>query len=97
MARPAAAGSHGRTVGPSFETVYQVPPGDVEIRFRPLGPLDRGGLPVVIEIRSTWFAARAADRQERVDALHAGIRAATGLVDFGVHVSLPVAAWSRGE
>ncbi|MGW1173981.1 hypothetical protein ACWD4P_09680 [Kitasatospora sp. NPDC002543] len=72
-------------------------PGDVEVRFRPLGPLDRSGLPVVIEIRSKWFAARAANRQERVDALHAGIRAATGLVDFGVYLSLPVAAWSQGD
>ncbi|MFI9159281.1 hypothetical protein [Kitasatospora aureofaciens] len=72
-------------------------PGDVEIRFRSLGPLDRSGLAVVIEIKSKWFASREADRQERVDALHKSIRAATGPVDFGVYLSLPIAAWSQGD
>ncbi|MFJ4191833.1 hypothetical protein [Kitasatospora sp. NPDC089509] len=72
-------------------------PGDVEVRFRPLGPLDLSGLPLVIEIKSKWFASRAADRQERVDTLHANLRAATGLDDFGIYLSLPVAAWSQGD
>ncbi|MFG3098981.1 hypothetical protein ACGFZL_00350 [Streptomyces sp. NPDC048182] len=72
-------------------------PGDVEIRFRPLGPLDRSGLTVVIEVRSKWSASREADRQERVDALHADIGAATGITDFGVYLSLPTAAWSQGD
>ncbi|MEU6389717.1 hypothetical protein [Streptomyces sp. NPDC046939] len=72
-------------------------PGDVEIRFRALGPLDRCGLPVVIEIKSKWTPTREADRQERVDTLHDAIRAATGLTDFGVYLSLPVAAWSQGD
>jgi hypothetical protein len=72
-------------------------PGDVEIRFRPLGPLDRSGLTVVIEIKSKWSTSREANRQARVDALHADVRAATGLVDFGVHLSLPRAAWSQGD
>ncbi|MCO1580320.1 hypothetical protein M8C13_31640 [Crossiella sp. SN42] len=72
-------------------------PGDVEIRFRQLGPLDRCGLDVVIEIKSKWFESRAANRQERVDRLHADIAAATGLADFGVYLSLPVAAWAQGD
>ncbi|MFD0890303.1 hypothetical protein ACFQ08_37660 [Streptosporangium algeriense] len=72
-------------------------PGDVEIRFRPLGPLDRVGLDVVIEVRSKWFESRAVNRQERVDDLHEAIGAATGLTDFGVYLSLPVAAWSQGD
>ncbi len=72
-------------------------PGDVELRFRSLGPLDRCGLDVVIEIRSKWFESRAADRQERVDRLHHEISGATGLEDFGVYLSLPVAAWSQGD
>ncbi|WP_336054434.1 hypothetical protein [Streptomyces sp. CA2R101] len=72
-------------------------PGDVEIRFRSLGPLDRSGLDVVIEVRSKWFESRAANRQERVDRLHQDIRTATGLQDFGVYLSLPSAAWSQGD
>ncbi|MCW7984705.1 hypothetical protein RB199_18135 [Streptomyces libani] len=72
-------------------------PGDVEIRFRRLGPLDRSALDVVIEVRSKWFESRAANRQERVDGLHAAISTATGLRDFGVYLSLPTAAWSQGD
>lgn len=72
-------------------------PGDVELRFRALGPYDRSGLDVVIEVRSKWFESRAGNRQERVDALHSGIAGATGLLDFGVYLSLPVAAWSQGD
>ena len=72
-------------------------PGDVEVRFRALGPYDRCGLDVVVEVRSKWFESRAANRQERVDGLHSGIAAATGLEDFGVYLSLPVAAWSQGD
>ncbi|MFF8788012.1 hypothetical protein [Streptomyces sp. NPDC015125] len=72
-------------------------PGDVEIRFRRLGPLDRSGLDVVIEVRSKWFESRAANRQERVDRLHQDVSTATGLRDFGVYLSLPSAAWSQGD
>lgn len=72
-------------------------PGDVELRFRSLGPLDRCGLDVVIEVRSKWFESRASNRQERVDLLHANVVDATGLRDFGVYLSLPVAAWSQGD
>ncbi|MFJ6656803.1 hypothetical protein ACIQNG_10620 [Streptomyces sp. NPDC091377] len=72
-------------------------PGDVELRFRALGPLDRSGLDVVIEVRSKWFESRAANRQERVDGLWEAVRAATGLEDFGVYLSLPVAAWAQGD
>ncbi|MBL1078628.1 hypothetical protein JK358_29910 [Nocardia sp. 2] len=72
-------------------------PGDVEIRFRALGPLDRCGLPVVIEIRSKYFESRAGNRQERVDLLHERIESATGLADFGIYLSLPVAAWAQTE
>ncbi|WP_410667068.1 hypothetical protein [Amycolatopsis sp. cmx-4-68] len=71
-------------------------PGDVEVRFRPLGPFDSSGLAVVVEVRSKWCESRAANRQERVDLLHTGIAAATGLRDFGVYLSLPVAAWAPG-
>ncbi|SDM38932.1 hypothetical protein SAMN04489726_1380 [Allokutzneria albata] len=70
-------------------------PGDVEIRFRQLGPFDRCGLPVVVEVRSKYFESRAANRQDRVDGLYQDIAKATGLDDFGVYLSLPVAAWAQ--
>ncbi|MGK5640201.1 hypothetical protein ACSNOK_18085 [Streptomyces sp. URMC 126] len=72
-------------------------PGDVELRFRPRGPLDGGGLDLVVEVRSKWFESRAADRQERADRLCAGIRSASGLRDVGVYLALPVAAWAQGD
>ncbi|MFI6869659.1 hypothetical protein [Nocardia sp. NPDC050406] len=72
-------------------------PGDVEVRFRPLGPFDRSGLDVVIEVRSKFFPSRAENRQERVEGLHADIERAVGLANFGVYLSLPVAAWEQSE
>ncbi|MEU2258594.1 hypothetical protein [Nocardia xishanensis] len=72
-------------------------PGDVELRFRPLGPYDRSGLDVVIEIRSKYFDSRAADRQSRVDNLHRAITDHISLTDFGIYLSLPVAAWAQTE
>ncbi|WP_194816392.1 hypothetical protein [Nocardia sp. XZ_19_385] len=72
-------------------------PGDVEIRFRPLGPFDRSGLDAVIEIRSKWFESRAANRQDRVDDLHEALESATGLENFGIYLSMPVAAWAQSE
>ncbi|MEV7415641.1 hypothetical protein [Streptomyces sp. NPDC089919] len=72
-------------------------PGDVELRFRALGPLDLSGLDVVIEIRSKWFESRAVNRQERVDVLHQAIERAVGLQDFGIYLSLPVAAWAQSD
>ncbi|MGV9408805.1 hypothetical protein ACWDOP_02730 [Nocardia sp. NPDC003693] len=72
-------------------------PGDVEVRFRALGPYDRCGLDVVVEIRSKFFPSRAENRQERVDELHENLEKATGLDDFGIYLSMPVAAWAQGE
>lgn len=75
----------------------ELQPGDVDLRFRCRGPYDSGGLDVVIEVRSKWFESRAGNRQERVELLHEGIAEATGLEDFGVYLSLPVAAWAQGD
>jgi len=52
---------------------------------------------VVIEVKSKWTESRAADRQERVDALCMAIEDATGLDDVGVYLSLPVAVWSQSQ
>ncbi|QLY30314.1 hypothetical protein [Nocardia huaxiensis] len=72
-------------------------PGDVEIRFRPLGPFDRSGMDAVIEIRSKFFESRAGNRQERIDLLHERIEDATSLENFGIYLSMPVAAWAQSE
>ena len=58
---------------------------------------DRCSLPIVIEVRSKWFESRAANRQDRVDGLHEEISKATGLSDFGIYLSLPIAAWWQND
>ena len=70
-------------------------PGDVDLRFRPRGPFDTGGLDLVVEVRSKWFESRAVNRQDRVDNLCKAVEEATGLLDVGVYLSLPIAAWAQ--
>jgi hypothetical protein len=72
-------------------------PGDVDVRFRPRGPYDRGGLDVVVEVRSKWFASRAESPQQRCDRLCAAVVEASGTTAVGVYLALPAAAWSQGE
>lgn len=72
-------------------------PGDVEVRFRPRGPYDSGGLDIVVEVRSKWFASRDASRQERCDRLCDALVEAAGTRKVGVYLSLPVAAWAQGD
>ncbi|WP_137294630.1 hypothetical protein [Nocardioides dongxiaopingii] len=71
--------------------------GDVEVRFRPRGAHDSGGLEVVVEVRSKWFASRAETRQERCERLCDDVVEAAGTASVGVYLSLPVAAWAQGE
>ena len=70
-------------------------PGDVEVRMRPRGPRDSGGLDVVIEVRSKWSESRAANRQQRCDELCQRVVDAIGDSSVGVYLSLPVAAWAQ--
>lgn len=81
------------------EEFYDHPlqPRDVEIRFRPRGPYDIGGLDILVEVRSKWFASRVETRQEKCDRLRDAIIDATGTTSVGVYLSMPVAAWSQGE
>lgn len=72
-------------------------PGDVELRFRPMGPFDVSGLDVVVEVRSKWFPSRAETRQERCDQICEAISQAAGTRKVGVYLSLPIAAWSQYE
>jgi hypothetical protein len=71
--------------------------GDVDVRFRPRGPHDSGGLDIVVEVRSKWFASRAATRQERCDRLRDAVVEASGTKQVGVYLPLPVAAWAQGD
>ncbi len=72
-------------------------PGDVDLRFRARGELDPGGLDVVVEVRSKWFASRAENRQERCDAILDAAVGAAGTHSVGVYLTLPVAAWSQPD
>jgi len=72
-------------------------PGDVDLRMRPRGPDDTGGLDVVVEVRSKWFESRAENRQQRCDQLYDTVAEAAGTSSVGVYLSLPVAAWSQPE
>jgi hypothetical protein len=72
-------------------------PGDVEVRFRARGVHDSGGLDLVVEVRSKWFASRAENRQERCDQLLSAVVEAAWTPSAGVYLSLPVAAWAQGE
>lgn len=72
-------------------------PGDVDVRFRARGPYDSGGLHLVVEVRSKWFASRAGVRQERCDRLCDAVSEAAGTTQVGVYLTLPVAAWAQRE
>lgn len=72
-------------------------PGDVDVRFRARGTYDSGGLELVVEVRSKWFASRAEVRQERCDRLRDVVVQAAGTTSVGIYLTLPVAAWAEGE
>ena len=72
-------------------------PGDVEIRFRQVGPSDVSGLDVLIEVRSKWFASRVDSMQERTDELCSAVADSLEGLALGVFLSLPVAAWSQTD
>lgn len=74
---------------------HPLSPGDVEVRFRPLGPYDLSGLDVVVEVRSKYFASRAADRQRRCDYLHELLADTVADRGLGVCLSLPTTAWAQ--
>lgn len=74
---------------------HALQPGDVELRFRERGPYDVGGLDVVVEVRSKWFASRADNSQERCDQLCGALAEAVKPHSLGVYLSLPVAAWAQ--
>ncbi len=72
-------------------------PGDVDVRFHSRSHFDSGGLQIVVEVRSKWFASREETRQERCDELRNALAEASETSEIGVYLSLPVAAWAEGE
>ncbi|GAA1479187.1 hypothetical protein GCM10009623_36330 [Nocardioides aestuarii] len=72
-------------------------PGDVDLRFRPRGPYDAGGLDLVIEVRSRWTASRAETRDDRCERLRRFLVDLVGTPSVGVFLTLPVAGWAQGE
>ncbi|MEI2713347.1 MAG: hypothetical protein V9G04_08615 [Nocardioides sp.] len=72
-------------------------PGDVDIRVRERGPLDSGGLGIVVEVRSKWTESRASNRQERVSQLRKALVQASGATGLGVYLALPCAAWAQDD
>ena len=71
-------------------------PGDVVLRFHPSGPLDSGGLDLLVEVSSKWYESRAADRHERCARLRDAVLAEVEDVTVGVYLALPVAGWAQG-
>lgn len=72
-------------------------PGDVDVRFRARGTYDSGGLDLVVEVRSKWFASRAEVRQQRCERLCDAVSEVAGTTRVGVYLTLPVAAWAQRE
>ncbi|MDV3124727.1 hypothetical protein M1247_07365 [Mycobacterium sp. 21AC1] len=70
-------------------------PGDVEVRFRELGPMDVSGMDVVVEIRSKLAVDRERDAQARIDRLCTRLVEITRLHRVGVYLTMPAAVWSQ--
>lgn len=69
-------------------------PGDVEVRFHELGPMDVSGMDVV-EVRSKGAVDRERDAQERIDRLCTRLVDITRLHRIGVYLTMPAAVWSQ--
>ena len=68
--------------------------GDIEIRFRRRSAVDIGELNVVIEVRTTLFDSRKADKQRRADLIKSRL-AILPLGEIGVWLILAEGAWSQ--
>jgi hypothetical protein len=71
-------------------------PGDIEIRFRPKGPFDVGGLSCVIEVRTKRFESRLADKHDRAERIRAALVAVEPTIgQVGVWLILHEGAWAQ--
>jgi hypothetical protein len=71
-------------------------PGDIEIRFRPKGPFDVGGLNCAIELRTKLYASRLETKQNRAELVKAGLsHALPGIRYLGVWLVLADGWWTQ--
>jgi hypothetical protein len=71
-------------------------PGDLEIRFRPRGPVDVGDLNCAIEVRTKLYPSRLETKQERAELIKAGVSTALpGIKHLGVWLVLADGWWTQ--
>jgi hypothetical protein len=71
-------------------------PGDIEIRFRPQGPFDVGGLNCAVELRTKLYARRLETRQNRAELVKASLsQALPGISYPGVWLVLADGWWTQ--
>jgi len=71
-------------------------PGDLEIRFRPKGPFDVGGLNCAVEVRTKLYTSRLETRQDRAELIKAGLSKALPTVRYiGVWLVLADGWWTQ--
>jgi hypothetical protein len=71
-------------------------PGDIEIRFRPKGPFDVGGLNCAIELRTKLYASRLETKQDRAELITASLsKALPGIRYLGVWLVLVDGWWTQ--
>jgi len=70
--------------------------GDIEIRFRPSGPMDVGDLDCIIEVRTKLFQSRIRNKDERVTSIKDKLlEAGLGLNQLGVWLILSEGSWAQ--
>lgn len=71
-------------------------PGDLEIRFRPKGPFDVGGLSCAVEVRTKLYPSRLETRQVRAELIKEGLSTALpGTRHLGVWLVLADGWWTQ--
>jgi hypothetical protein len=74
----------------------QLRAGDVSLLFRDTGSWDRFDLDLLVEVRTTWYASRAATSRRRAETIRDALVAAVGGAPaIGVYLILAIAAWAE--
>jgi hypothetical protein len=71
-------------------------PGDLEIRFRPKGPFDVGGLNCAVEVRTKLYPSRLRTKRHRAELIKDGLSSALpGIGHLGVWLILADGWWTQ--